>query len=272
MEFANSAIVVDVGIGFRNLKNRAMTRNIDLRKIKAVLVSHEHSDHVYGLRTLCKHLNINAYMTAGTYNGLKVKYRPEKDKVKFINIGEPLNLGPFAITSFAKPHDVQEPCSFLISVAGVNIGVFTDIGAPCDGLTDNLAKCHLAFLESNYDEDLLRTGSYPLYLKRRITSGFGHLSNVQSAKIVEEIAPPNLHTIFLSHISENNNRPDIALQAFAHLTDKYLIKVMSRNEASDVWHVSQFSSTVVPHPIAIPKRLDRPQLDIFEYLNSLDAK
>lgn len=262
IEYGDDAIVVDMGISFRRLKLRAQSRHIDLKKIRAVLVSHEHSDHVYGLPTLCRQTGAVAYMTHGTFIGMRDKYRPTRDLVKFINIGEPLTIGPFNIHSFSKPHDVEDPCSFRIEVAGVNIGVFTDIGKPCKGLEDNLMLCNLVFLESNYDGELLLDGPYPQHLKDRIVSGFGHLSNYQAADIVRQLAPPKLHTIFLSHISHENNTPELALKAFHDLRPKYEIRVMSRDEASDVWAVTPDNATCVPPVIEIPERLDRVPLTI----------
>ena len=260
-----TAIVVDIGISYKKLKNRAMTRDIDLSKIKAVFVSHEHSDHVYGLHTMCHKLNIPAYMTHGTYKGMRSKYRPEDGSVRFFSPGDTVALGPFSVHSFAKPHDVVEPCSFRVEAKGINVGVFTDIGAPCEALKENLQNCHMAFLESNYDEDMLRNGSYTEHLKKRITCGTGHLSNRQSADLVRELGDCSLHTIFLSHISQENNTPDTALKAFEEFGDKYTIKVMSRFECSRIWRISASGSEPEPPVVQYPDRLDRPalQLELF---------
>lgn len=267
IEYRGNAIAVDMGISFKRLKNRAQTRHVDLRKIRAVLVSHEHSDHVYGLAALCRHVGARAYMTRGTFDGMRIKYRPENDKVTLFSPGEPFAVGDFVVHSFVKPHDVEEPCSFRIEVGGVSVGVFTDIGASCQGLEDNLRLCHMAFLESNYDEDMLRAGRYPEYLKRRIVSGLGHLSNVQAADIVRKVRPPRLHTLFLSHISHDNNRPDIALRAFDDLRAIYTVKVMSRDEASDLWRVGPSGSVRLPPVFDIPARLDRVPLSVSEVLS-----
>lgn len=255
-------MVVDVGISYRKLKNRAMTRHIDLRKIKYVFISHEHSDHVYGLAGLCKQTGAHVFMTRGTWDGMRDKYRPEPSSTTFFKIGTPVTAGPFTVHSFEKPHDVVEPCSFRVEAGGVNIGVFTDIGAPCDGLDEHLPLCQLVFLESNYDLPLLKAGRYPERLKQRVISGHGHLSNAQAHDTVAALTPHNLHAIFLSHISRENNRPDIALAAFADLADKYLIKVMSRDEASDIWQVSTDGVKLVPQVIQIPERLDRVPIRI----------
>ena len=241
-----------------------MTRRIDLRKIRWVFISHEHSDHVYGLAGLCSHMDCRAFMTSGTYDNMRPKYRPDDNLITIFRPGDSIQAGPFVVHSFPKPHDVVEPCSFRVEVGDVNVGVFTDIGDDCQGLRQNLSACTMAFMESNYDPDLLAAGPYPQILKDRITCGRGHLSNPLSARIVTEVAPPNLKALFLSHVSEDNNRPDIALQAFASLKDKYLIKVMSRHEASDIWRITDDGLVCEPTMPIIPDRLDRPavQLDL----------
>ncbi len=263
IEYGGEAMVVDVGISYRKLKNRAMTRKVDLRKIKYIFISHEHSDHVYGLAGLSKQVGASVFMTRGTWDGMRDKYRPAPAQTTaFASGGDPVQAGPFKVFSFAKPHDVIEPCSFRVEVGGVSIGVFTDIGSPCDELVSNISKCQLVFLESNYDMPMLWAGRYPERLKQRVTSGLGHLSNIQAHDAVCRAEPANLHAIFLSHISHENNRSDIALQAFSDLADKYLVKVMSRDEASDIWSVSPTGVTKVPPVIDLPSRLDRVPLKI----------
>lgn len=262
IECGDEAMVVDVGVSFRKLKNRAMTRHIDIRKIKYVFISHEHSDHVYGLVGLCKQTGARAFMTQGTWDGMRPKYRPETAQTTIIHIGAPVTAGCFTVHSFAKPHDVIEPCSFRVEAGGVSVGVFTDIGAPCAGLDEQLPLCQLVFLESNYDLPLLKAGRYPERLKQRVISGQGHLSNAQAHDIVSRLSPQKLHAIFLSHISRENNRPDIALATFADMADKYLIKVMSRDEASDIWSVTPDGVRLVPPVLILPERLDRVPIRI----------
>lgn len=262
IEYGGEALVVDVGISYSKLKNRAMTRHIDLKKIRHAFITHEHSDHVFGLSGLSHRADVRAYMTRGTWKGMREKYRPDASRTTFITIGEPVTVGPFTVYSFAKPHDVMEPCSYRIEAGGVSIGVFTDIGAPCEGLSESLSLCHLAFLESNYDQEMLLKGSYPDYLKKRVISGQGHLSNVQAREVVDAAQTDNLRALFLSHISKDNNRPEIALRAFSDLADRFLIKVMSRDEASDIWRVTREGVAKVPPVIEIPERLDRVPLRV----------
>lgn len=261
IENGGEAILIDIGISYKQLKNRAKSRGIDLRKLIAAFITHEHSDHVRGLRVMSQNYPFETYMTKGTAHSCRPYYMPERAP-KRIQCGEAVTVGQFKVFCFAKPHDVAEPCSFRIETGGLSIGVFTDIGCACEGLCENLKKCHVAFLESNYDERMLWDGDYPDFLKERIASDCGHLSNKQAADIVEQTNPDNLHTIILSHLSADNNRPSIALKAFAHLTDKYKISTASRYEAGELLTVTDKECYVPQQSIIFPERLDRVELKI----------
>ena len=246
--FNDEAILIDCGITYRQLTTRARRQGVDLRTIKHVFITHEHSDHVRGLRGLTEHCDCTCYMTRGTAEKSKSWYLPENPPIA-IHYGDITEVGPFRVHCFQKPHDVKEPCSFRVEVNGINIGVFTDIGAPCDELKAHLHECHAAFLESNYDVDMLWAGKYPLMLKQRVTCGTGHLSNVQSAQLVADVDAPHLHTIILSHISEHNNHPHIAKKAFERFGDKYKVLTASRYEAGPVFIISEDNSEEIKRPL-----------------------
>ncbi len=133
-----------------------------------------------------------------------------------------------------KNHDAIEPCSFRVEIGGKHIGVFTDIGEVDDTLIQEFKKCDAVFLETNYDKDMLWNGHYPYYIKQRVDSERGHLSNKQSLGLVQEHASSNLKYIFLSHISDSNNTYDLALETFAVLNGKYKVMLTSRESISDV--------------------------------------
>ena len=158
----------------------------------------------------------------------------QPEKVRTFVPGDIIEIGNIKIHSFSKKHDAADPCSFRVEIGNNHIGVFTDIGEACDNVIAQLNKCDFLFLESNYDEDMLKTGKYPAYLKKRVAGEYGHLSNLQAVELVEKHASENLKNIYLSHISEDNNRGDIALDAFKGLTNKYRIKLTSRYDATEV--------------------------------------
>ncbi len=228
----SEAVLIDAGISRRQIIDRMKVKGLDPKKIKAVFISHEHSDHYRGAKVLSDKLQIPVYISEKTYAKSYQKMKP--DHVITFKPGDTISIGAFQIHSFYKFHDAIEPCSFRIEHEDKHIGVFTDIGEPCDNVKSEFAKCHFIFLESNYDTDLLETGNYPSYLKKRVAGKYGHLSNIQAKELTEKHAGEQLKTIYLSHISEDNNRGEIALDAFNDLGKKYNIKLTSRYAPSDV--------------------------------------
>ncbi len=228
----SEAILIDAGISRRQIIDRMKAKGLNPKKVKAVFISHEHSDHYRGAKVLSDKLQIPVYISTKTNAKSYLKMRP--NNVITFTPGDSITIGTFQIHSFAKFHDAIEPCSFRIEHEDKHIGVFTDIGEPCDNVKSEFTKCHFIFLESNYDTDLLETGNYPSYLKKRVAGKYGHLSNTQAKELTEQCAGEHLKTIYLSHISEDNNRGEIALDAFNGLSEKYDIKLASRYAPSDV--------------------------------------
>ncbi|MGQ1784254.1 MULTISPECIES: MBL fold metallo-hydrolase [unclassified Saccharicrinis] len=226
------AIIIDAGISRRKIIERMKSRGINPTKIKAGFITHEHQDHYRGAKILSKKLEIPFYISEQTLNRSYYTMRPPH--IETFTPGDSIRIGEFTIHSFLKNHDAAEPCSFRVQVGRHNIGVFTDIGEACDNVKSHLNKCDFLFLESNYDEDMLAAGKYPAFLKQRVAGEYGHLSNIQAVELVENHAAENLKTVFLSHISEDNNRGEIALDAFKHLSGKYDIRLTSRYDATEL--------------------------------------
>lgn len=230
------AVLVDVGISCREVEKRMLRLGLNIRKIRAIFVSHEHSDHIRGIAVLSKKYQLPVYITPAThqYCGLQLEHhlmRPLQG-YKAVQIGE------LQVTAFPKYHDAAEPHSFVVSCQEINIGVFTDIGAPCEHLIRHFKLCHAAFLEANYDEQMLAQGRYPYHLKRRISGGRGHLSNRQALDLFTTHKPLFMSHLFLSHLSKDNNCPDLALNLFnAHAGGTEII-VASRYEETPVYHIS----------------------------------
>ena len=226
------AILIDAGIYYKRLIERLNDAGLDKEKIKAIFISHEHSDHIQGLRTTSKKLGIPGILTKSTYNKAYNKNKP--DLYAFFKPGEPYTIGDIMIHPFKKMHDAKEPCSFRVEVFNKNIGVMTDIGEVDEVVQQEFSKCDAVFLESNYDKEMLWNGLYPYHLKQRVDSSVGHLSNEQALELAEQFASPNLKTIFLSHISAANNSRELAMETFSHLKAKYDIKLTSRQGISEL--------------------------------------
>ncbi len=231
----HDAILVDAGISARQLIQRFKTTGLNPGKVKAIFISHEHSDHTRGMQVLSKRLAVNVYMTSRTYSSVPGPFRPEY--VKFFKPGDTVEAGSFKVHTMLKNHDAVEPCSFMIEHNGKNVGVFTDIGEPCINIKTAVQQCHALFMETNYDEDMLWKGSYPLFLKIRVASAHGHLSNRQAMELVRDFGHPGLECVFLSHISKENNSPETAYESFNSLFIGYKLLLTSRYGAGEVYRI-----------------------------------
>jgi phosphoribosyl 1,2-cyclic phosphodiesterase len=232
---SSDAILVDAGISTKRLLARMSCRNLDPGKIRAVFLSHEHTDHSGGIRVLSKRLNLTIWMSEHTYYSLPKSSRPAI--VRFFRPGDVVEVASFRIHTFLKNHDAVEPSSFRIENAGFSTGVFTDIGAPCEVVKREFAHCRAVFMETNYDEEMLVKGPYPFYLKKRILSDQGHLSNVQAFNLVDGHSHPELKCVFLSHLSQENNTPVLAMSVFDCLSEKMDIRLTNRYDASEVYRL-----------------------------------
>lgn len=230
---STDAVLIDAGISTKQIMLRMQQRQLQPKKIRALFITHEHSDHSIGARVLCNKLGIPVYYTQGTYEALRTEVRAAN--ARFFTPGDVIETGSFQIHSFAKNHDAAEPCSFRVEYNQKSIGVFTDIGEACENVQAHLNLCHAVFLESNYDHQMLWNGGYPYHLKQRVSSAVGHLSNDQSLELVKSHASDNLEYIFLSHLSKENNTPQKAYQNFAELKSRFNIQLTSRVEATDVF-------------------------------------
>lgn len=233
----DDAILVDAGISRRQIMKRIKERQLDASKIRAVFISHEHADHFRGVRVLSKCLNIPVYITESTYKKSWPQHRPEK--IRNFSPGDVVRIGEMCIHTFLKNHDAAQPCSFRIEHNGISVGVMTDIGEPCQNVIRHFSLCNAVFLESNYDEDMLWSGPYPYYLKKRVASAYGHLSNRQAFELLKQYGSDELEVVFLSHLSAENNRPDIAMEAFKELADKYSVRLTNRYAPAEIYRIKE---------------------------------
>lgn len=228
----HEAILIDAGISARRVIARMQQQQLDPAKLKAIFISHEHSDHTNGARVLSKKLNLPVYITSRTFIALYPHHRPFSPR--FFEPGIEIRIGSFVIIPFLKKHDAAEPCSFRVGYNGFQTGVFTDIGSACDNVMKHLSLCHAMFLETNYDEKMLWSGRYPWPLKRRIASEHGHLSNDQAFELLKGYAGSQLQTVFLSHLSAENNTPELAMERFNELKSRMSIHPTSRTAPGEV--------------------------------------
>lgn len=243
------AILVDAGISCRETERRMHKLGLLMQNVKAIFVSHEHTDHISGIPVLAKKYQLPVYITEATrYHG---NLSIQQEQVFSFKAYEPVQIGNLAIQAFPKFHDAAEPHSFIVNGNNVNIGVFTDIGAACDHLIMHFKHCHAAFLEANYDEEMLEKGGYPRHLKNRIRGGHGHLSNKQALDIFTQHKPAYMSHLFLSHLSRDNNSPQLVQQLFNEHAGETQIIVASRFEETAVYHVQAMENAA---PVSLPQR------------------
>ena len=229
------AILVDAGISCREIESRMKRLGLQIQKVKAIFVSHEHNDHIKGIHTLVKKHQVPVFITEATKKHGRLSL--QRDLVQSFNAHEPVTIGDLVVTAFPKFHDASDPYSFIISCNTVNVGVFTDIGAPCKHVIKHFKQCHAAFLEANYDELMLDQGSYPYFLKTRIRGGMGHLSNSQALELFKMHRPPFMTHLFLSHLSKNNNCPQLVEKLFNDHAGNVKMIVASRYVETSVFHI-----------------------------------
>lgn len=232
----HEAVLIDAGISCRETERRMKRLGLSMQKVKAIFISHEHSDHINGVTVLSKKYDLPVYITPGTLQNSSLVL--DGQRTFSFNAYEAVKIGQIAVLAFPKFHDAAHPHSFIVESLGVKVGVLTDIGAACEHVISQFRQCQAAFLEANYDEELLENGRYPYHLKRRIRGGHGHLSNSQALEIFINHRSANLSHLLLSHLSRDNNRPELVHELFSQHANGTEIIVASRYEESPVYHIS----------------------------------
>lgn len=246
----DDAVLIDGGLSCRETEKRMKLLGLSLNKVKAIFISHEHTDHINGINSICKKYKLPVYVTPSTHKHCGLYITPAL--INYFEANSPITIGSLTVTPFAKYHDAEDPHSFLVSNNEVTIGVLTDIGHACKEVIKSFKKCDAVFLESNYCETMLANGSYPYHLKKRISSDEGHLSNTQALELFRKHKPKHLQLLILSHLSQNNNKPEIAESLFTPHAGNVKIVVASRYTASEVFYVgvnSRHTPTIKKRPV-----------------------
>ena len=210
---AKTGILIDAGVSAKRLKEALISRELDPSKLGGIFITHEHTDHIKGMRILASTYNIPVFATQGTMAFLEENGHVTS-KFPFEVIDKKgTQIGDLFIKAFATPHDSVQSCGYQISFSdGQKAAVATDTGCITEEMRENILGCSLVMLESNHDVGMLQNGPYPYYLKRRILSEVGHLSNEACAEFVKELVQKGTSRIFLGHLSDENNFPDLAFQ------------------------------------------------------------
>lgn len=231
----NEAVLVDAGISCRETEKRMARLGLSMLNVKAIFVSHEHTDHIKGIAVLAKKYHLPVYITQKTLAHSKVSLADYlvRTFIPYQNV----EIGGLSICPFPKFHDAVDPHSFIVSYNDVRVGVFTDIGDVCEHVVSHFQKCHAAFLETNYDEVLLENGNYPWFLKNRIRGGKGHLSNRQALELFKAHRSDQMSHLLLSHLSKNNNCHIAAQAVFNECAGDVKIVHASRDRETEVFEI-----------------------------------
>jgi phosphoribosyl 1,2-cyclic phosphodiesterase len=219
VQTSRTKILVDAGISCRETFKRMKALGEDPRSLSAILITHEHSDHVYGLRTLAKKLKVPVFMTGATHQTWAKAMRdeegnrPEVETLEIFAAGKSFQVGDIAVTPFTIPHDAADPVGFTFRAEGVKVGFATDLGYVPASVRDHLRCCEVLVIESNHDVEMLRVGPYPWSVKQRVMSRVGHLSNDALAEFFSSDYDGEAAYVVLAHLSEHNNHPEIARRA-----------------------------------------------------------
>lgn len=223
-------LLVDAGVSCREIGRRMNLTGDHALNLSAVIISHEHSDHVAGLYVLARKLKIPVFMTGATYQAWQRwarqkndGIRPELVRLETFESGRSFTIGDITVAPFTIPHDAADPVGFTFRAEGVKIGIATDLGYMPASVADNLRGCDGLVIESNHDVEMLRGGPYPWVVKQRVMSRVGHMSNDALAQFFSGDYDGNAAFVVLAHLSEQNNHPDLARgaaeRALAHRRD-----------------------------------------------------
>ncbi|MBO5025149.1 MAG: MBL fold metallo-hydrolase [Bacteroidaceae bacterium] len=221
----NSSILVDAGVSPRRLKRYFRDYGINQSTIRALIITHDHADHIKAAGKISSELKIPVYATELVHEGITrnfhVRNKIESEYVQTIEKDKTFEIGLFKITPFEIPHDSMQNVGYSIEHEGEIFTIMTDVGAPTDNVKHYISISNHIVIEANYDVEMLVNGKYPLHLKQRIMSGTGHLSNRQTAEALAENFHAGLQNVWLCHLSEENNHPELARKTIEQYLRSY---------------------------------------------------
>lgn len=223
-EHNNNAILIDAGISYKQICERLVGIGTNIQKVKAVFITHEHSDHIKAVKQLVKH-KIPVYLSENTYISSKIEL--DSQYLNFVNDGEEILVDDFLVNAFAKNHDAVCPLSYSVNIGGKTASFITDVGCVCNNVRNVVSNSDFLLLEANHDIDMLKKGNYPYFLKKRILGDKGHLSNYHAGLLILESASNRLQHLYLGHLSDSNNTPKLAYDTVKKL-------ICERKDLSDL--------------------------------------
>ncbi|MDD6553965.1 MAG: MBL fold metallo-hydrolase [Prevotellaceae bacterium] len=245
----DDALLIDAGVGVRLLKKHFHDYGLRLDKVRNILVTHDHADHVKSVGSISGDYHIPVFATRKVHNGIERNYcvrrKIDADMLRIITVDEPFTVGEFRVTAFEVPHDSSDNVGYLIEYGDVTFCLMTDVGHLTPQMLDIIGKANYLVIEANHDPEMLRQGPYPQYLKDRIMGPRGHLNNTECARALAEHATEKLRHVWLCHLSEENNHPELArltveqvLRDYGLVVGKdFAVDVLKRKTPSEVYEL-----------------------------------
>ena len=248
-------ILIDAGIGIRMLKRHLQSFGFEMSDIAGVLVTHDHADHIKSVGKLAAEFAIPVYATESVHAGISRNYcvspRLSVESKRYVVKDVSFGIGPFVITAFDVPHDSSDCVGYRIEVGGLRFCLLTDVGHVTDRIKEEVGEANYLVLESNHDLEMLMAGPYPAHLKGRISGPTGHLSNSEAGELLAGWSSPKLRRVWLCHLSEENNHPELARKTVDGILRSYGIvvgvdfelDVLKRVVPSEVYELTVDSSS-----------------------------
>ena len=224
---SQTRLLVDAGLSCKETLLRLTATGCDCAALDAILITHEHSDHINGLNVLAKKLRIPVYITASTQQAyLRMARDSQGNKIRLERVenfqaGRSFQIGDIAVTPFTIPHDAADPVGFTFRAEGIKAAIATDLGYLPASVKDHIRGCQMLMVESNHDVEMLRVGPYPWSVKQRVLSRLGHLSNDALADFIVNDYDGGAEFLILAHLSEQNNHPEVARTAAERALDRH---------------------------------------------------
>ncbi len=244
-----TGVLIDAGLSGRETARRLAEIGVAMESIHAICLTHEHTDHTSGLSALHRGGRVALYANSGTVEGIQARGAAGGLQWQVFSTGSAFVIGDLTLEPFSVPHDAYDPVGFVIGYAGLRVGVVTDMGMVTGLIRERLRRCCALVVESNHDERLLKDAERPWRLKQRIFGRQGHLSNTHAAELVAEIAGESLAVVYLAHLSQDCNRPELALKAVGDaLASRGLthvaVRVAMPDRVSELWQAGATAGTV----------------------------
>ncbi len=221
----NDGLLVDVGVGIRTLKKEFRDYGLSLSRVHHLLITHDHADHIKSVGSLSHDQQLPVYATQAVHKGIDRNYcvqRKIADELRrYVEAGQTVQIGDFSVTPFSVPHDASDNVGYQIEAEGVTFCIMTDVGCVTDEMVPFITRAHYLVIEANHDTEMLAQGPYPQHLKTRIKSSTGHLSNVACGEAIAKNMSEQLHHVWLCHLSEENNHPELARKTVEQVLRSY---------------------------------------------------